>query len=79
MEVDATRIEFGEKEEMMKCRTCGRESMYHTVAVRALIASGGYVTLFVVSVGVSGTHGSLCACGRLVQQTLPNLFLWEHI
>jgi len=27
------------------------------------------VTLFVVSVGVSGTHGSLCACGRLVQQT----------
>jgi len=69
MEVNATRIEFEENEEQMKCRYCSRESMYHTVAVRALIASGGYVTLFVVSVGVSGTHGSLCACGRLVQQT----------
>lgn len=69
MEVDATRIEFEEKEEMMECHHCGRESMYHTVAVRALIASGGYVTLFVVSVGVSGTHGGLCACGRLVQKT----------
>lgn len=69
MEVDATRIEFEEIEELMMCRHCGRENMYHTVAVRALIASGGYVTLFVVSVGVSGTQGGLCACGRVVQQT----------
>ena len=69
MEVDATRIEFEEKEKMMKCQSCGRESMFFSVAVRALISSGGYVTLFAVSVGISGTHACLCACGELVQQT----------
>ncbi|KAL7528975.1 hypothetical protein ACHAXR_002725, partial [Thalassiosira sp. AJA248-18] len=69
MEVNATRIEFQDKETMMKCHSCNRESMYHSVAVRALISSGGYVTLLAVSVGVSGTHGSLCTCGQLVQQS----------
>ena len=57
---------------MMKCR-CGREGMYHAVAVRALIASGGYVTLFIASVGGTSTgtqHGSLCVCGQLVQHVV---------
>lgn len=70
MEVDATRIEFERKEKLMKCSFCGRKNMYHSVAVRALIGSGGFVTLFIVSVGVSGTahSGGLCSCGRLVQE-----------
>lgn len=69
MEVVTTRIEFEENTKMMKCR-CGREGMYYSVAVRALIASGGYVTLFVASVGTSGTHGSLCVCGQLIQHVV---------
>jgi hypothetical protein len=69
LEVDATRVEFEKEEKMMKCDSCGRENTYHVVAVRALISSGGYVRLFVISVGISGTHGNLCACGKLVQQT----------
>jgi hypothetical protein len=43
IEVVTTRIEFEE-----------RDGMYHSVAVRGLIASGGYVTLSVVTVGASG-------------------------
>ena len=43
IEVVATRIEFEE-----------RDGMYHSVAVRGLIASGGYATLSVASVGASG-------------------------
>mmetsp|Transcript_5255 Transcript_5255/g.11927 ORF Transcript_5255/g.11927 Transcript_5255/m.11927 type:complete len:1039 (+) Transcript_5255:164-3280(+) len=66
MEVVTTRVEFEEDTKMMNCRCCDREGMYYTVAVRALIASGGYVTLFVASMGTSGTHGSLCVCGQLV-------------
>ncbi|KAL9189725.1 hypothetical protein ACHAXT_009400 [Thalassiosira profunda] len=69
LEVDATMIEFEEKEKKMKCHSCGRQNTYHTVAVRSLISSGGYVTLSSVSIGASGTHDSLCVCGKLVQQT----------
>lgn len=72
MEVDATRIDFEEGTKTMKCR-CGREGTHYTVAIRALISSGGYVTLFVASVGTSSSLGSggghvssLCACGKLV-------------
>ncbi len=46
----ATRIEFEEK-----------DGTNHSVAVRGLLASGGYVTLSVVSVGASG--GSLHLSG----------------
>lgn len=45
---------------------CGKEGMYHCVSVRALIASGGFVTLFSTSVGADG----VCVCGTLVQQTI---------
>ena len=72
LEVVTTRIEFEEDTRMMKCR-CGREGSYHAVAVRALIASGGYVTLFIASVGGSSTgtqNGSLCVCGQLVQHVV---------
>jgi len=46
VEIVTTRIEFEDKE---------REGMQHSVAVRGLVASGGYVTLCVISIGASGT------------------------
>ncbi|KAL7548161.1 hypothetical protein ACHAWF_011460 [Thalassiosira exigua] len=74
MEVDATRIEFDEEDTSLKCEACGHEGTYHTIAVRALVSTGGYVTLFTASVGGPASPGSpsrsgLCACGRPVRRT----------
>ena len=46
-EIVTTRIEFEDKE---------REGMQHSVAVRGLVATGGYVTLCTISIGASGTN-----------------------
>ena len=40
--------------------------MYNSVSIRALIASGGYVTLFDTSVGTDGA----CVCGNIVQNAI---------
>ena len=63
IEVVNTRIEFEEDAKKIRCG-CGKERMYTCVSVRALIASGGYVTLFNTSVGTDG----VCVCGNLIQQ-----------
>ena len=66
-EVVNTRIEFEDDTRTMKC-SCGREGKYHTIAVRALIATGGYVTILVSPVGgVQGHDIKLCVCGQSVQ------------
>jgi len=66
-EVVNTRIEFEDDTRMMKC-SCGREGKFHTIAVRALIATGGYVTILVSPIGgVQGSDTNLCVCGQLVQ------------
>ena len=66
-EVVNTRIEFEDDTRTMKC-SCGREGKYHTIAVRALIATGGYVTILLSPVGgVQGHDIKLCVCGQLVQ------------
>ncbi|KAL7510013.1 hypothetical protein ACHAXN_006916 [Cyclotella atomus] len=70
VEVVTTRIEF-EEDEMIKCH-CGRESMYSVVAVRALIASGGYLTLFIFPVSTLGSIDNVCYCGQLVQRTFAD-------
>ena len=64
-EVVNTRIEFEDDTRTMKCSSCGREGKYHTIAVRALIATGGYVTILLSPVG--GVDTNLCVCGQLVQ------------
>ena len=67
-EVVNTRIEFEDDTRTMKCSCCGREGKYHTIAVRALIATGGYVTILVSPVGgMQGADTNLCVCGQLVQ------------
>lgn len=65
IEVVNTRIEFEDDAKTMKC-DCGREGTYNCVSVRALLASGGYVTLLNTSIGTDGA----CVCGALVQQTI---------
>jgi hypothetical protein len=57
VEVVTTRIEFDDKE---------REGMHHSVAVRGLLASGGYVTLYAISIGASGTSLRLSGFVRSV-------------
>lgn len=67
VEVVNTRIDFEDDVRTMKC-ICGREGKYRTIAVRALIATGGYVTILVSPVGgMSGADTNLCVCGQLVQ------------
>jgi len=67
-EVVNTRIEFEDDTRTMKCSSCGREGKYHTIAVRALIATGGYATILLLPVGgVQGHDIKLCVCGQLVQ------------
>jgi len=58
MEVDATRLEFDETENV-EC-DCGQESSYPVIAVKALISLGGYATLSTHPMGKS----SQCACGK---------------
>ena len=60
MEVDATRLEFDESENL-KC-DCGQESSYPVIAVKALISLGGYATLPTHPMSKS----SQCACGKEV-------------
>jgi len=68
VEVVNTRIEFEDDTRTMKCSSCGREGKYHTIAVRALIATGGYVTILLSPVGgAQGADTNLCVCGQLVQ------------
>ncbi|KAL3798692.1 hypothetical protein HJC23_004443 [Cyclotella cryptica] len=69
IEVVTTRIEFEENESLLTCH-CGSERMHSVVAVRALLASGGHVTLFVFPISTSGTFDNLCHCGTLVQRTI---------
>jgi len=67
-EVVNTRIEFEDDTRTMKCSSCGREGKYHTIAVRALIATGGYVTILLSPVGgAQGADTNLCICGQLAQ------------
>jgi hypothetical protein len=68
VEVVTTRMEFEENEELMTCH-CGRESLHSVVAVRALIATGGHLTLFVFPISTSGSIDNVCYCGKFVQHT----------
>jgi hypothetical protein len=61
-------MEFEENEELMTCH-CGRESLHSVVAVRALMATGGHLTLFVFPISTSGSIDNVCYCGKFVQHT----------
>ncbi|KAL7443181.1 hypothetical protein ACHAXH_006629 [Discostella pseudostelligera] len=65
IEVVNTRLEFEDGAKRIQCG-CGKEGMYNSVSIRALIASGGYVTLFDTSVGTDGA----CVCGNIVQNAI---------
>jgi len=69
VEVVTTQLRFEENEELLKCQ-CGREVMRTVAAVRALIASGGYITLLYSPIGTSELPGNICNCGTLIQYTI---------
>lgn len=69
VEVVTTQLRFEDNEELLTCH-CGKEVMYIAAAVRALIASGGYITLLYSPIGTPESPDNICNCGTLIQRTI---------